>query len=267
MEFFKRTPMNRLILSPISLILFLSLSACHGMVASAPQQISYSDQTATAQTPGSNPNPASIAAAAPLDVMSAPADDDGIQTSSQTNVHFGLFFGPNLNQYFVQEYSEGFGWGLIAKNTLKFLINVGISPPGCNSASPVECYQWLDPNLLKNWTVRIYVTSRPKTSTAPSPETLRVLDDLIYYCQEFHLTEKNTEGSNLSLNEMALSEGDRITIILYNYNPNAMDFAPSTPCKGPSAPQDTPFELWDGKGAHTLANFKIIEEEITVRGF
>lgn len=234
---------QRNILAFLLVSLVVGLAACQGMVTSSLPQ------------GGLNPPPAANsaekapAAAAPLDVMSAPADDDGIQSSSgQTIVHFGLFFGPNFDLYFQKDFGEGFGPGMIGKENLLFLVNVAESPEGCHNESPAECFKWLDPNLLKNWPVRAYVTS-------PKKSPVSIIDEAIYYCLEAQVSEKKPEGYNLSLQGMGLEAGDLITIVLYNEKPSA-------PCGGAAAAQETPFELSSGKGIHRLATFEILEKEI-----
>jgi len=244
-------PISRNIFALLVITLVIALSSCQGMI---PSSVPQSGSTPSQVTNSVEKAPISAPSAAdPIDVMSAPADDDGIQTSQGLLlVHFGLFFGPNFDLYFQKDFGEGFGPGMIGKESLKFLVNVAESPAGCHNESPAECFKWLDPNLLKGWTVRAYVTSQKVNSTGGPG----LLEESIYFCLEAQLSERKAEGYNLSLQGMGLDAGDLMTLVLYNEKPAA-------PCVGEATPQETPFELSSGKGIHRLATFEILEKEVT----
>jgi len=241
-----------------ALPILLGLSACSGGLGSGsgPGPVGGSGNITDTNVPGPAPLARGANAAAPTlgGILSAPADDDGIDTGTRGSdvkvMHFEAFFGKN----YQSRIDRAGTYTKISLSDLTFLIKVGEYNSTCadkaDSNSPVDlsCLDWFDPNILKGLVARIWVMTQAPADSDPS--AIHLLKS-VYYYQDCLLSEVTPGGFNLSLMEMNLKEGDEFTILLYNKMPE--DY---------SAQRSADFDnisYAHAVGLHNLGNFKAVD--------
>ena len=183
-------------------------------------------------------------------ILSAPADDDSIETGTDKEggklMHFDVML--------PTEYKVRLGkqQALLGADKLTFLAQVGETlKDGCEDMDDLSCWNWLDPNLLKGLVVRAKVVTVAREGS-PDNSVPTLLTKLQWYYQDFKIGELNSQGYNLSLLDLKPMKGDEVWLTMYNQVPE--DYSPTRSEMFDGIPSD-----YSGKGRHWLGVVKIGE--------
>ncbi|MFO1464039.1 MAG: hypothetical protein U1F66_09685 [bacterium] len=238
-------------LGPILIFLIsLGWTACSGVVGSPPTEL----PQAGSSVAGNRVLPVSgnAMAGGGTGILSAPADDDDIQTDGvERRVHFEAFFAPDFKQSLQKEGNNG-----LTLQQNRFLVGVARERErDCYAKGGAECWEWLDPNLLQGLTLRVWVRREPSDMLRLAGSTPSEEEDCKVFYQDFLLSEKKPEGYNLSLEEMKLRPGDQVELVLFRKSPKIPPFSSSFTCHEGTSEQKS----W---GIHHLGVFELIKFQL-----